>query len=102
MPPAGKCFPHAPRARSGGRSGHRRALGRGGPRPTLSRRLLVRLDRDGERWRVSVRARGLAPESAAIGGREALSLDCADRLSRERCVEAVVKICDETLQIVVE
>jgi len=32
----------------------------------------VRLDRDGERWRVSVRARGLAPESAAIGERAAL------------------------------
>jgi 3',5'-cyclic AMP phosphodiesterase CpdA len=35
---------------------------------------LVRLDRDGERWRVSVRARGLAPESAAIGEREALTV----------------------------
>jgi 3',5'-cyclic AMP phosphodiesterase CpdA len=33
---------------------------------------LVRLDRDGERWRVSARARGLAPESAAIGERAAL------------------------------
>ena len=33
---------------------------------------LVRLDREGERWRVSVRARGLAPESAVIGEREAL------------------------------
>jgi 3',5'-cyclic AMP phosphodiesterase CpdA len=33
---------------------------------------LVTLDRDGERWRVSARARGLAPESAAIGERAAL------------------------------
>jgi 3',5'-cyclic AMP phosphodiesterase CpdA len=33
---------------------------------------LVRLDRDGERWRVSARARGLAPQSATIGEREAL------------------------------
>ena len=33
---------------------------------------LVRLDHDGERWRVSARARGLAPQSAAIGEREAL------------------------------
>ena len=35
---------------------------------------LVRLDREGERWRVSARARGLAPESEAIGEREALSV----------------------------
>jgi 3',5'-cyclic AMP phosphodiesterase CpdA len=33
---------------------------------------LVRLDRDGDLWRVSARARGLAPESAAIGERKAL------------------------------
>jgi 3',5'-cyclic AMP phosphodiesterase CpdA len=33
---------------------------------------LVRLDRDGGLWKVSARARGLAPESAAIGEREAL------------------------------
>ena len=33
---------------------------------------LVRLERDGERWRVSARARGLALESATIGEREAL------------------------------
>jgi 3',5'-cyclic AMP phosphodiesterase CpdA len=33
---------------------------------------LIRLDRDGELWKVSARARGLAPESAAIGEREAL------------------------------
>jgi 3',5'-cyclic AMP phosphodiesterase CpdA len=33
---------------------------------------LVRLDREGERWRVSARARGLGPESGAIGEREAL------------------------------
>jgi 3',5'-cyclic AMP phosphodiesterase CpdA len=33
---------------------------------------LVRLERDGERWRVSARARGLATESAAIGERDAL------------------------------
>ncbi len=33
---------------------------------------LVRFERDGERWRVSARARGLATESAAIGEREAL------------------------------
>ena len=35
---------------------------------------LVRLDRQGERWLVSARARGLAPESGAIGEREALSV----------------------------
>lgn len=35
---------------------------------------LVRLDRDGERWRISVRARGLAPEGGAIGEREALAV----------------------------
>jgi 3',5'-cyclic AMP phosphodiesterase CpdA len=35
---------------------------------------LVRLQRDGERWRVSARARGLALESGAIGEREALSV----------------------------
>ena len=35
---------------------------------------LVRLDREGKRWRVSVRARGLAPESGAIGEREALAV----------------------------
>ena len=35
---------------------------------------LVRLDREGERWRVSARARGLAPESQAIGEREALGV----------------------------
>jgi 3',5'-cyclic AMP phosphodiesterase CpdA len=35
---------------------------------------LVRLDRDGDRWRVGARARGLAPESHAIGEREALSV----------------------------
>lgn len=35
---------------------------------------LVRLEREGERWRVGVRARGLAPESQAIGEREALSV----------------------------
>ena len=33
---------------------------------------LIRLDRHGELWRVSARARGLAPQSAAIGEREAL------------------------------
>ncbi|HEY1451837.1 MAG TPA: metallophosphoesterase [Roseiarcus sp.] len=33
---------------------------------------LVRVEREGERWRVSARARGLAPESAAIGERAAL------------------------------
>jgi 3',5'-cyclic AMP phosphodiesterase CpdA len=35
---------------------------------------LVRLDRDGERWRVSARARGLGLESGAIGERQALSV----------------------------
>jgi 3',5'-cyclic AMP phosphodiesterase CpdA len=35
---------------------------------------LVRLDREGERWRVGARARGLAPESQAIGERAALSV----------------------------
>jgi 3',5'-cyclic AMP phosphodiesterase CpdA len=35
---------------------------------------LVRLERDGERWRVSARVRGLAPGSAAIGEREALGV----------------------------
>ena len=35
---------------------------------------LVRLDREGERWRVGARARGLAPESEAIGEREALGV----------------------------
>jgi 3',5'-cyclic AMP phosphodiesterase CpdA len=35
---------------------------------------LVRLDRDGERWRVGARARGLTPESEAIGEREALGV----------------------------
>ena len=35
---------------------------------------LVRLERDGERWRVGARVRGLAPESAAIGEREALAV----------------------------
>ena len=35
---------------------------------------LVRLDRDGERWRVSARARGLALDSEAIGEREALAV----------------------------
>ncbi len=35
---------------------------------------LVRLDREGERWRVGARARGLAPESGAIGEREALGV----------------------------
>jgi 3',5'-cyclic AMP phosphodiesterase CpdA len=35
---------------------------------------LVRLDRDGELWKVSARARGLAAESAAIGEREALQV----------------------------
>jgi 3',5'-cyclic AMP phosphodiesterase CpdA len=33
---------------------------------------LVRLDREGERWRIRARARGLAPESHTIGEREAL------------------------------
>jgi 3',5'-cyclic AMP phosphodiesterase CpdA len=35
---------------------------------------LVRLDREGERWRVGARARGLHPESAAIGEREAIGV----------------------------
>ena len=35
---------------------------------------LVRLDREGERWRVGARARGLTPESQAIGEREALGV----------------------------
>jgi 3',5'-cyclic AMP phosphodiesterase CpdA len=35
---------------------------------------LVRLDREGERWRVGARARGLTPESEAIGEREALGV----------------------------
>ncbi len=35
---------------------------------------LVRLERDGERWRVSARARGLALDSEAIGEREALAV----------------------------
>ena len=35
---------------------------------------LVRLDRDGERWRVSARVRGLALDSEAIGEREALAV----------------------------
>jgi 3',5'-cyclic AMP phosphodiesterase CpdA len=35
---------------------------------------LVRLDREGERWRVSARARGLTLESEAIGEREALGV----------------------------
>jgi 3',5'-cyclic AMP phosphodiesterase CpdA len=35
---------------------------------------LVRLDREGDRWRVSARARGLTLESAAIGEREALGV----------------------------
>ncbi len=35
---------------------------------------LVRLEREGERWRVGARVRGLAPESAAIGEREALGV----------------------------
>ena len=35
---------------------------------------LVRLDREGERWRVGARVRGLRPESAAIGEREALGV----------------------------
>jgi 3',5'-cyclic AMP phosphodiesterase CpdA len=35
---------------------------------------LVRLDREGERWRVGARVRGLTPESAAIGEREALAV----------------------------
>jgi 3',5'-cyclic AMP phosphodiesterase CpdA len=35
---------------------------------------LVRLERDGERWRVSARVRGLALDSEAIGEREALAM----------------------------
>ncbi len=35
---------------------------------------LVRLDREGERWRVGARVRGLAQESGAIGEREALGV----------------------------
>jgi 3',5'-cyclic AMP phosphodiesterase CpdA len=35
---------------------------------------LVRLDREGERWRVGARARGLTPESQTIGEREALGV----------------------------
>jgi 3',5'-cyclic AMP phosphodiesterase CpdA len=35
---------------------------------------LVRLDREGDRWRVGARVRGLSPESAAIGEREALAV----------------------------
>jgi len=35
---------------------------------------LVRLDREGDRWRIRARARGLNPESHAIGEREALSV----------------------------
>jgi 3',5'-cyclic AMP phosphodiesterase CpdA len=35
---------------------------------------LVRLDREGERWRVGARARGLTPQSEAIGEREALGV----------------------------
>ena len=35
---------------------------------------LVRLDREGEHWRVSARARGLAPQGGAIGEREALGV----------------------------
>jgi 3',5'-cyclic AMP phosphodiesterase CpdA len=35
---------------------------------------LVRLAREGELWRVGVRVRGLSPESAAIGEREALGV----------------------------
>jgi 3',5'-cyclic AMP phosphodiesterase CpdA len=35
---------------------------------------LVRLDREDERWRVGARVRGLTPESAAIGEREALGV----------------------------
>ena len=35
---------------------------------------LVRLDREGERWRVGARARGLSPESQAIGEREPLGV----------------------------
>jgi 3',5'-cyclic AMP phosphodiesterase CpdA len=35
---------------------------------------LVRLDREGERWRVSARARGLTLDSEAIGERAALGV----------------------------
>jgi 3',5'-cyclic AMP phosphodiesterase CpdA len=35
---------------------------------------LVRLDRDGERWRVSARARGMALDSETIGERDALAV----------------------------
>ena len=35
---------------------------------------LVRLDREGDRWRVSARARGLAPDGQAIAEREALAV----------------------------
>jgi 3',5'-cyclic AMP phosphodiesterase CpdA len=35
---------------------------------------LVRLDREGERWRIGARSRGLTPESKAIGEREALGV----------------------------
>jgi 3',5'-cyclic AMP phosphodiesterase CpdA len=35
---------------------------------------LVRIEREGERWRVSARARGLALDSEAIGEREALAV----------------------------
>jgi hypothetical protein len=35
---------------------------------------LVRLAREGERWRVSARARGLGPQSETIGEREALGV----------------------------
>ena len=35
---------------------------------------LVRLDREGQRWRVSARVRGLAPDSEAIDEREALQV----------------------------
>jgi 3',5'-cyclic AMP phosphodiesterase CpdA len=35
---------------------------------------LVRLDREGELWRVGARARGLTPQSKAIGEREALGV----------------------------
>jgi hypothetical protein len=34
----------------------------------------VRLDREGERWRIGARSRGLTPESKAIGEREALGV----------------------------
>ena len=35
---------------------------------------LVRLEREGERWRISARVRGLALEGAGIGEREALAV----------------------------